>query len=168
MPQGCDRRWGGCGLQGYSASVSRVLAGHGERMLTYGQLPGEADESCSVTISSPSARNRGLTRHADGQQLPPCRLQEKRMGQEDEHTRDGKWLRQKAAQDRRRQKNSIYNRRQTAPLGTLSTCVSICPWSGSHFFPGPAKRNSELCLSALFVCETVRWVTWLLCAHKYG
>lgn len=80
VPQGCDRRWGGCGLQGYSASVSRVLAGHGERMLTYGQLPGEADESYSVTISSPSARNRGLNRHADGQQLPPGRLQEKRMG----------------------------------------------------------------------------------------
>lgn len=97
VPQGCGRRWGGCGLQGYSASVPRVLAGHGERMHTYGQLPGEADESYPVTISSPSARNRELNRYTDGQQQLPCRLQEKRMGQEDEHTREGKWLRQKAA-----------------------------------------------------------------------
>lgn len=97
VPQGCGRRWGGCGLQEYSASVPRVLAGHGERMFTYGQLAGEADESYSVTISSPLARNRELNRHTDGQQQPHCRLQEKRMGQEDEHTQDGKWLRQKAA-----------------------------------------------------------------------
>lgn len=72
-----------------------MLAGHGERMLTCGQLPVEGGESYSVTISSPLACNMELNRHAGGQQT--ASLQEERMRQEDEQIRSGKWLRQEVA-----------------------------------------------------------------------
>lgn len=63
------------GSRDISALVARVLAGHGKRKLTYGQLPVEGGKSYSVTISSPLALNMKLSRHADGQQTTslPCK-----------------------------------------------------------------------------------------------